>query len=170
MSDDNPRPKPPRPSNPEFPYHESATARRADLDSRLRAYLEEHEQDKAEGNTIANVRIEMHQLQVDMREMNMRMKTTELRLDRHGRAIREIRQRLDLDGDDVDTGVHQVEDLRKHLQAKEQEHKMELKEHRDSIWWRRQKINWMVAALGSSFVLTLSTIGTLIWYILTHGK
>jgi hypothetical protein len=138
----------------------------------LRDYLEEYEQAKAEGNTIANLRIELHQVRMVQQEQSADIQMLKLRVDRHGRAIREIKSRFDAnDGESIasvehDTGVHQVADLRKHLEAKE----AELKEHRDSVWWRRQKVTWLVASIGFGVAGSLGGLATVLWYLLTHGS
>lgn len=137
------------------------------LDAQLRAYLEDAARDKAEGNTIANLRLEVHQLRADMNELSTEQRLMKLRIDRHGRDIREIKQRIDWgDGDHLaDTGQHQVEDLRRHLAAKE----AELQGHKDSgMWWRRKKREWIVAFLGAAAMLVLGAFGTVTWFFITR--
>ncbi len=136
------------------------------LDAQLRAYLEDVARDKADGNTIANLRIELHQLRVDMNELSTEQRLMKLRLDRHGRDIREIKQRIEWgDESSADTGQHQVEDLRRHLAAKE----AELAERKDSgMWWRRKKREWLVAALGALVMLTVGAFGTVTWFFITR--
>ncbi len=136
------------------------------LDAQLRAYLEDVARDRADGNTIANLRIELHQLRNDMNELSTEQRLMKLRLDRHGRDIREIKQRIEWGDDGVgDTGQHQVEDLRRHLAAKE----AELNERKDSgMWWRRKKREWLVAALGALVMLTIGGFGTITWFFITR--
>lgn len=136
------------------------------LDAQLRAYLDDVARDKADGNTIANLRIELHQLRADMNELSTEQRLMKLRLDRHGRDIREIKQRIEWgDESHSDTGQHQVEDLRRHLAAKE----AELSERKDSgMWWRRKKREWLVAALGALVMLTIGGFGTITWFFITR--
>jgi chromosome segregation ATPase len=136
------------------------------LDAQLRAYLEDAARDKAEGNTIANLRLEVHQLRADMNELSTEQRLMKLRIDRHGRDIREIKQRIEWGDDSIgDTGQHQVEDLRRHLAAKE----AELSARKDSgMWWRRKKREWLVAAVGAFVMLTLGGFGTITWFFITR--
>jgi uncharacterized protein (UPF0335 family) len=181
MSDEH-KPKPPRASRPEFPvelpsrpHHESRTQPHEStrLDEQLRRYLEEHERDKSEGNTIGNLRnevrdvkVELHQTGIDVREVATEQRLMRLRLDRHGREIRALKEKVfHADPDEMDTGVHQVQDLKNHLAAKE----LELKERRDSTWWRRSKIQWAVAAIAATLTMSIGGLGTVLWYVLTHG-
>lgn len=136
------------------------------LDAQLRAYLEDVARDKADGNTIANLRIEIHQLRVDMNELSTEQRLMKLRLDRHGRDIREIKQRIEWGEEScADTGQHQIEDLRRHLAARE----AELAERKDSgMWWRRKKREWLVAAAGALVMLTVGAFGTVTWFFITR--
>jgi hypothetical protein len=138
-----------------------------DLDAKLRAYLEEHARDREEGNTIANLRLGLHQLQLDVNEVAAEQKVMKLRLDRHGKDIRELKQHVySRESDEFDTGVHQVEDLRRHLAEKQSE----LEERRrDSVWWKRKKAEWVVAALGAIAMAMLTGTGGAIWFFVTHG-
>lgn len=135
-------------------------------DKLLRDFLEADARDRADGNTIANLRLEQHQLRNDMQEVVQEQRLMKLRLDRHGRDIREIKQRLDFGNDDFDTGVHQVEDLKRHLAAKE----AELRERRDSgIWWRRQKWQWAMAAVGAVAAGIVGGTATIAWHFLSRA-
>lgn len=138
------------------------------LDAKLRDFLASFEHDRREGNTIANLRIEVHQVRMLQEEHGHKIAMLEMRQDRHGQALRELRKRLDSAHDigvEHDTGVHQVEDLRRHLAAKEDQ----LKERRDSVmWWRRKKREWLVAALGAAVMLSLGGFGTVVWFFVTH--
>ena len=159
----------PRPgSNPDFGQEHD----RAWLNAKLRAYLEEHEQDKIDGNTIANLRLEVHHIRMTQDEQGNEIQALKLRADRHGKAIREIKTRMDRQADqgpiggfEYDTGVHQLEDLKKHLAKKEEE----LKERRDSVWWRRTKVTWVATGIGFTIASALGGVGTILWYLLTHG-
>lgn len=134
-----------------------------ELDARLRSYLLDVERDKHEGNTIANLRIELHSVRADMHEIKTEQRLMKLRQDRHGRMIRELQERVNLnDGAEMDTGQHQIEDLRRHLEVKE----AELSQHRNSsIWWRQKKREWLATALGAFAALLLGAFGTFIWWI-----
>lgn len=166
MSDD--RPKPPRPGS-------DPNLARTVLDAQLRQYLADAERDKAEGNTIAQLRLEVQDARAEQHDTNARLdevateqKLMRMRMDRHGKSIREIRKKVfhtDPDEiEEIDTGSHQIKDLKEYL-AK---HEGEQKERRDSIWWRRKRWEWVMAAAG--FVAANLVLGAvaLIWYLLTH--
>jgi hypothetical protein len=188
MSDDQNRPKPPRTGStpkmmlpPTFPKEPSTEQRPKDrpaLDEMLRNYLEEQAQEKADGNTIANVRLELHQVQIVQQEHGAEIQMLKLRADRHGKAIRELKNRVDATIDagghsagfiEHDTGVHQVEDLKKHLAAKEEELKEFRQERRDSVtWWRRKRTDVLIGVAGALAMLGITTVGGIIWYVITH--
>lgn len=139
------------------------------LDAKLRAFLDSFENDKAEGNTIANLRLEIHQVSLVQQEQGHEIQMLKLRQDRHGVAIRELRKRFESAHDigvELDTGVHQVEDLRRHLAEKE----AQIQERRDSgIWWQRKKREWAVAAAGALALATLGGFGTVVWFLMTKA-
>lgn len=137
------------------------------LDQQLRVFLEETERDRAEGNTIANLRLETHQLRTELREVATEQRLMKMRLDRHGRDIRELKTRLEWDGEEeMDTGQHQVDDLKRHLAVKE----AELKDRRDStIWWKRQKWQWLVGAIGALVMLVVAALGSVIWFLVQRS-
>jgi chromosome segregation ATPase len=176
MSSD--RPKPPRPTTPgAFPIEPPQTDVRARFDTErlLREYLKGWQQDQNEGNTIKQLREEVHdarlemgQMRIDFTEMSTEQRLMRMRMDRHGKAIRELRAKVFHDEErEVDTDVHQVEDLKRHLAAREEE----LKERRDSVtWWKRKKYDLLFAVLGATAALGIGAIGTMIWYILTRVK
>ena len=181
MSDE--RPRPPRASRPDS---------HPELDEQLRSYLGEVQRERAEGFTlqaltrqvhelqsqvtegvseIGDLKLEVTELKLEVHEQNRQIgeiafeqKAMRLRMDRHGKDIRELKRMVFHSDDDMDTGSHQVEDLRKHLAAKE----TELKEQRDSVWWRRQKVQWFGAALGTATMAIVGGAATVIWYLLTH--
>lgn len=174
MSGDEPRPRPARISRPEFTAEEvHSQAKRTTLDEQLWRYLQEVERDRAEGNTIRNlrneisdVRLEVHQAGNELREVMTEQRLMRLRLDRHGKDIRDLKAKIyHSEGEELDTGAHQVEDLKRHLREKQ----AELKDRRDSVWWRRQKIQWAAAIAGVAATTALGGIGTVLWYVLTHG-
>lgn len=136
------------------------------LDRKLREFLDEHAEDKANGNTIANLRLEVHQIRNDMNELAAEQRVHRLRLDRHGKDIKALKEAVFNRTEEIDTGVHQVEDLRRHLAEKE----AELKERRDSVWWQRQKVTWAVGILAFVGTSTLLGLGGVIWYLLTHAR
>ncbi len=131
------------------------------LDAQLRAYLTAWQEDQSSGNTIANLRIEIHQLKIDVEELTTQNTMLRLRVDRHGREIRFIKQHLAIAGEDEDTGQHQVEDLRRALAAREKE----LEKHEDdNLWWKRKTIGWFVAV--AAWVIT-SIVAVAAW-AMTH--
>jgi chromosome segregation ATPase len=141
-----------------------------DLDAQLAEFLAACARDRDDGHTIANLRIEMHALRSDVNEVSARVHAHELRLDRHGREIRALKQRVDGQHDDTDTGVHQVEDLRRYMAERELAAKQaELTDRRrDSLWWKRKKVDWLAAIVGGAAVLTLGAIGTVAWFFVSH--
>lgn len=134
-----------------------------ELDRKLQSFLEETERERRHGHTIANLRMEINSLRSDVQEVATEQRLQKLRLDRHGRDIHAIKRHLEWHDDDMDTGQHQVADLQRALQQKENE----LKERRDSgIWWKRQKWQWLVAALGAiALVGITTTLGVLGFFI-----
>lgn len=180
-----PRPTPQRmtPATPAQPFpveplsatQASGPHARNDTERMLREYLQGWKQDQNEGNTIKTLREEVHdarlemgQMRIDLNELSTEQRLMRLRMDRHGKAIRELRAKVfHNDEHEVDTDVHQVEDLKRHLQAKE----AELRERRDSMtWWKRKKTDMFLAALGAIALLGIGAMGTLIWYIITMPK
>lgn len=151
-----------------------------DLDGQLRRYLSEAQKERDEGHTVGalhrdvqDIKIEQHETNRRLEEQNVEIKQVRLRQDRHGKDIRELKRRVfhSDEWEDKDTGVHQVEDLRRHLASKEaelKEHKLEIKEQRDSIWWKRQKVQWLGATIGASIMLVVGGVGTVTWYLLMH--
>lgn len=176
MSDDNPRrPRmtPPGGFPPEPP--ETNVRMRSETEKALREYLAFWQQDQNEGNTIKNLRSELHdtrlemgQMQIDLKEVATEQRLVRLRLDRHGRDIRELKRIVyhrGEAGDEVDTDVHQVEDLRRHLAEKEQE----IRERRDSVtWWKRKRVDVIIAIGGAIAMLGITALGGVVWYVITH--
>lgn len=131
-------------------------------DQLLKEFLETEARDRAEGNTIANLRLEVHQSRLDITELGAEVRMHRLRLDRHGKDLRELKAYVYQREDDLDTGVHQVADLKRHLEAKESE----LRERRDSgIWWKQKKREWLVAGLGALVLAGIGGFGTIAWFI-----
>lgn len=127
----------------------------------LREFLESFERDQQQGHTLANVRLEMHALRMDFQELTTQQQLMKLRLDRHGRDISAIKRHIALESDDMDTGQHQIEDLKRALHDQEQQ-------QRDSmIWWKRQRWQWVAAALGA---LALIILNTLVTYLMTTKR
>lgn len=134
-----------------------------ELDRKLQSFLEETERERAHGHTIANLRVEINSLRSDVQEVATEQRLQKLRLDRHGRDIRAIKQHLEWNDEEMDTGQHQVVDLKRALAEKE----AEIKARRDSgIWWKRQKWQWLIAALGAiALVGITTTLGVLGFFI-----
>ncbi len=185
MSDDK-RPK--MPITPPTAFHiEPTTSERIraghppgpGLDGLLREYLEKAKRDEHDGNTIAVLRQEVHETRVELQDTKLEVHETRreisevsaeqrlmrLRLDRHGRDIRDLKAKVfHTDPEEHDTGVHQVNDLKRHLAELEHENKT----HRDSVWWRRTKIQWVAAAIGAVLLACVGGVGTILWYVVTH--
>lgn len=133
------------------------------LDQQLRQFLIEVERERAEGHTIANLQLDVGQLRSDIGELYAEQRLIKLRLDRHGKDIKAIKQHLEWEGAELDTGQHQVEDLKRHLAAKE----AEISQRRDSqIWWKRQKTQWIMAAVGGGAILLCSALGSVAWWFI----
>ncbi|RPH58001.1 MAG: hypothetical protein EHM89_13145 [Acidobacteria bacterium] len=107
--------------------------------------------------------MEMHERGRQLDELAAEQKLMRLRQDRHGKAIRDLKAKVFHTDPDEDTGVHQLKDLREYVEKQEAENK----DRRDSVWWRRKRWEWVMAAGG--FVLANLVLGTagLIWYLLT---
>lgn len=138
------------------------------LDDQLAEFLDDVEKDKRDGRTVANLhfaveamRQEVRATRTEVHAVATRQTQMEVRLDRHGRDIRAIKERLDFEADEMDTGSHQIADLRAALEQKQ----AEINSRHDSmIWWRRQKWQWLVSALSALVILFLTTtFGVIAW-------
>jgi len=131
------------------------------LDTQLSAYLTAWQEDQSSGNTIANLRIELHQVKLNVEELTTQNTLLRMRLDRHGQEIRMIKQHLALSGEGEDTGQHQVEDLKRALANQEKE----LEKHEEAgRWWKRKAVGWVVAA--AAWIIT-SIVAVAAWAV-TH--
>jgi len=137
------------------------------LDSKLREFLEAEHESRSRGHTAANIMLAISSMRQEHRELAARYESTalrhELRLDRHGQRLKKLENRLDFAQDEMDTGTHQIADLQRALADKQNE----INERKaDSIWWRRQKWQWLVAALGAlALVGITTTLGVLGFFI-----
>jgi len=137
-----------------------------DLNARLLAYLVDYERDQKDGNTIANIRIEMHSLRQDVHTLAARVTNLELRAERHGKSIRKLEsEKNDKNSNDDElnnTDRFQVEALRRHLKDKEKE----LEEHRASkLWWKYKTRDLAIGAVVGLVGIVIAAIGTFIWWI-----
>src|SRR5262245_28077553 len=116
------------------------------IDARLKAFLDEKDQEKSEGYTLANILLEVKQLSVTQDEMHQELRLLKTRVDRHGRNIAQIKQHIEIEPDSgFDSGLHQVEDLKREIARKD----AELKDRRDnSLWWQRSAVKWIVAGIA----------------------
>jgi septal ring factor EnvC (AmiA/AmiB activator) len=126
------------------------------LDAKLADFLSAFERDQNQGNTLANVRLDMHALRLDVQELTTQQQLTKMRVDRHGRDIAAIKNHLSWEGEEMDTGQHQIADLKKAL------HDQESARRDSGIWWKRQRWQWFAAALGAVAVLVLNTLVTVL--------
>lgn len=136
------------------------------LDAILQDFLENELKERRKGHTIANIRLELNAFRVELDEHATARKLLEMRVDRHGTSIRELKRKLDMQ-DEIDTGQYHVLDLEKLV---EQQQEKRDKERRDSLWWRRTKVQWAAWIVGVIITTLISAIGVLLWYVITHGK
>lgn len=139
------------------------------LDRVLRDFLEEDRRAKAEGHTIANVRLEVHELAKGLRGVNARVAAIEVdhddihdTLDLYGAKITsvtsdvaKIKRRLRRDGDDeeMDTGRFDVEEIKRELaETRKRRADSERAKKDEIVWWKRSLITWTLGVLG--FVAT----------------
>lgn len=149
-----------------------------DLDNQLKKYLDEVQRERASGYTIEGLYRDFNDFKLEQNERNRQIDELEsehralrIRVDRHGRDIRDIKAHIwQRDPVEFDTGVHQVEDLRRHLALKEAElSEGKKKVEEDRTWWQRKKVEWLAAVIGASVAIVLGGAGTIIWYLLIHA-
>ncbi len=145
-----------------------------ELDAQLRAFLEHNSRDQRNGNTIANVRSEMHQLQVSFRGMNGRVSSLETnleevnsRLDNHGASIVVLKRHArkngaDDDRDELDTGNYDLESIRREVERARARESLRVRaETENVVWWKRSIIMWVVGSLGVIAVTLFTALVTL---------
>ncbi|SRR5258708_3938622 len=124
------------------------------IDTRLKAFLDDKDQDKAEGYTNANILLEVKQLAIVVDEIVTEQRVQRQRSDRHGRNIAAIKQHIDMESDSsMDSGLHVVEDLKKELARKHDEH----------LWWKRSAVKWFVAGFAWVVTTVIATLFSSIW-------
>lgn len=124
------------------------------IDLRLKAFLDDKDEEKANGYTVANLFLEIKQVSIVVDEMNSELRLLKSRVDRHGRNIAAIKQQIDMDSDSsMDSGLHVVEDLKKQLAKKEEEHQ----------WWRRSAVKWIVGGIAWIATTIAATLVSSIW-------
>lgn len=130
------------------------------------------EQESALHRSLSTLNANIDLLRGEMRranaEVHSRLNVVVDRLDKHGRRIAAIEQKIEHAPDDRDvTGNYRVDVAL--LQA-EQERIAEAERLRrsDSIWARRQMRLWLVGALGALAMAALTGAGGVIFWALTH--
>jgi len=115
---------------------------------------------------LATVRSEMRRGQA---ETNTRLSALEERVDKHGRRVRSIEQKIAHQPDERDvTGSFPALDVAL-LQARQaQLDEAERVRRSESLWGKRQLKVWMVGALGALGMALLSGAGAVIFWALTH--
>lgn len=117
------------------------------LDTILREYLDEKRIERDRGYTLANLQLTLNQFGIRLTSIEGEigaLKANQFamssRQDRHGRDIRAMKKQLSFADAEVDTGVHQLEDVRRALaERKEKEEREEARRHESMIWWKRNR-------------------------------
>ncbi len=136
------------------------------IDAVLREFLSTWKIDQEAGHTIANLlheistlRAEVHELRILSasleRDLEREKRLLTMRVDRHDKRLLDIERRLAMQNEDVDTGQHQVDDLRRLLAEREREIDERKEEGR---WWRRSGIQWIVAGAAWLVATIVSVI------------
>lgn len=151
------------------------------LDLQLSEYLDAERRSRAEGHTIANVRIEVHELSRTIKGINARVAALEVgqddvhdRLDTHAAKITHhaaeivtIKRRIRSGDDDeeMSTGRFDVEEIKRELAAVRQSRKdSERAKSEEITWWKRSLIGWVALAMGfvaSTAITVLITLAIL---------
>lgn len=149
-----------------------------DLDKQLKEYLDNAQREREGGYTLEGLYREVADFKCVQNERNRQFdelaaehKALRLRVDRHGRDIRDLKAHVyNRDAEEFDTGVHQVDDLKRHLAAREAELAETRKAKADEeSWWKRKKVEWTAAAIGGAVALSVGGVGTVAWYLLIHA-
>lgn len=92
------------------------------------------------------------------------------RLDKHGKRIKALEDKMNHPADDRDvTGNYHVDFAL--IQAEHQRiAEAERLRRSESIFAKRQTKVWIVGAFGALAMMALSAVGTIIFWLLTHGK
>lgn len=134
------------------------------VDAALREFLDTSRKERADGNTIANLLLEVRQVRITLEEVEADQKVLSHRVDRHGREIRMLKKHVALESEELDTGQHDVEALKRELATREKQ----IARHEDEgLWWRRKTIGWIVAA--AAWALT-AVIGFAAYSAVSHER
>lgn len=92
------------------------------------------------------------------------------RMDRHGKRLRLIEERTQVQRPQSDpdiTGQIMIDAAL--LEAENKRLSAEATQRRDSgIWWKRQTALWIVAGLGALAMVLMTSVGSLIFWLLTR--
>lgn len=149
-----------------------------ELNRKLQAFLKSFEDDKRNNNTIANVRLEIHQFQSRMKRaeskieslmqdrenIHERIEGHDFRLDAHGTALIQIKRRLRTDEHDAEmtTGNFDISAIQREIEENRQKRlNSERAKAEETQWWKRTIIMWVAAALGFVAVTTITILITM---------
>ena len=142
-----------------------------DLDEQLRQFLRSTTNDRREGNTLANVRAELHQIQLVQRGLSGRvaghdaeLEEVHNRLDHHGAALVVVKRRLRSGEHDeeMDTGRYDLGAIRREVEAARARESKRVQAETDQIvWWKRSIIMWVVGGLGAVSLALMVALVTL---------
>lgn len=132
-----------------------------DLDRQLQKFLQEANQDRAKGFTLANIVLKLNALTNAIAELRSEVESIRSRVARHGREIKELKLLAKYEGE-PDTGQHNVDDLKREVERVRAEREAERhQKEADGVWWKRQIVVWVVAAVGAIALMLGSVIVTL---------
>jgi hypothetical protein len=116
------------------------------IDTRLKEFLDDKDNEKQNGYTLPNLFLQVQQVSSNQEETNNEIRLLKSRVDRHGRNIAQIKMHIDMQPDSaLDSGLHNVEELKRELARKE----LEIKERQEnSIWWQRSAIKWIIGGVA----------------------
>lgn len=121
------------------------------LDQRLAAFLDRQESEAQNGNTIAELRIEMEKR---FGEVELGIGAVADRVARYGRRLNLIESANSADTSMFDTGQHKTVDVETALAAHElaESNKTLAEKKENELWWKRRVTIWIVG--GLAYVVT----------------
>jgi hypothetical protein len=131
---------------------------------KLDRYLDEAATERAHGITLRNVVFQNRQIiaeqkkqSADHRALVHEVGVVNVRLDRHGREIKELKRIVEYEGE-LDTGQHDPEDVKREverqlLQKQVADH---AKVEGETIWWKRNIVQWIVGGVAFCIVQAIT--------------